>query len=137
MRSDGMWLQPEPLLYLGIPSERLTDLRALMAYRYAGNRPTVRSDPTGLAPQALIAWELAEVAVTVDSLRSGTNSLAVNMAEGDYVGATVDGAFLVVDGLSLATPLPGMAGTGKRVASEGLDFAASVAPDVAHVVGGA
>jgi YD repeat-containing protein len=137
MRSDGMWLQPEPLLYLGIPSERLTDLRALMAYRYAGNRPTVRSDPTGLAPQALIGWELFEVAVTVDSLRSGTNSLAVNMAEGDYVGATVDGAFLVVDGLSLATPLPGMAGTGKRVASEGLDFAASVAPDVAHVVGGA
>jgi hypothetical protein len=41
-------LQPEPLLYLGIPEELRSDPRALMMYRYGHNAPSVYADPSGL-----------------------------------------------------------------------------------------
>jgi hypothetical protein len=41
-------LQPEPLLYLGIPEELRSDPRALMMYRYGHNAPSVYADRSGL-----------------------------------------------------------------------------------------
>jgi hypothetical protein len=46
--ADGRWLQPEPLLYLGIPEELRSDPRALMMYRYGHNAPSVYADRSGL-----------------------------------------------------------------------------------------
>jgi hypothetical protein len=50
LRADGRWLQPEPLLYLGIPEELRSDPRALMMYRYGHNAPSVYADPSGMSP---------------------------------------------------------------------------------------
>jgi RHS repeat-associated protein len=54
MRQDGMWLQPEPLLYLGIPSERVDEPRGFATYRYAQNNPTKFGDPSGLLFELLL-----------------------------------------------------------------------------------
>lgn len=50
LRRDGQWLQPEPLLYLGIPQTSLEDPQGLATYRYARNTPTSYSDRQGMAP---------------------------------------------------------------------------------------
>jgi hypothetical protein len=49
-RVDGRWLQPEPLLMMGIPQASLRDPRSLAPYRYARNVPTVLNDRTGYDP---------------------------------------------------------------------------------------
>jgi hypothetical protein len=49
-----MWLQPEPLLYLGIPSERVDEPRGFATYRYAQNNPTKFGDPSGLLFELLL-----------------------------------------------------------------------------------
>lgn len=50
MQSDGQWLQPEPLLYLGIPEKNLATPLAMATYRYAMNSPTAFLDATGFDP---------------------------------------------------------------------------------------
>lgn len=49
-QKDGQWLQPEPLLYLGIPQKMLATPLALSTYRYAMNSPMSLTDTTGFAP---------------------------------------------------------------------------------------
>ena len=44
---DGQWLQPEPLLLEGLHRLDLTDPAHFATYRYAGNDPINRLDPTG------------------------------------------------------------------------------------------
>jgi hypothetical protein len=52
-RVDGRWLQPEPLLMLGIPQVTLRDPRTLAAYRYARNAPSSYADSSGLLPMRM------------------------------------------------------------------------------------
>ena len=52
---DGTWLQPEPLLYLGLPEAGLRSPHGLAPYRYAGNTPTVLADSNGLFFYSLLA----------------------------------------------------------------------------------
>ncbi len=62
-KKDGQWLQPEPLLYLGIPQENLANPVALASYRFAGNAPTTLTDRSGRNPAFVFgaivyaAWE--------------------------------------------------------------------------------
>lgn len=49
-QKDGQWLQPEPLLYLGIPQDKLAAPLSLAPYRYAMNNPITKSDTTGFSP---------------------------------------------------------------------------------------
>jgi YD repeat-containing protein len=48
IQNDGTWLQPEPLLYLGIKLELLGDPLTLATRRYARNAPTAYQDRTGM-----------------------------------------------------------------------------------------
>jgi hypothetical protein len=52
--ADGRWLQPEPLLYLGIPEELRSDPRALMMYR-----GTTRRRCTQMTPASSRKWRQA------------------------------------------------------------------------------
>jgi hypothetical protein len=74
MRQDGMWLQPEPLLYLA-PDKAITrSPRSLSTYRCGRNTPTVLRDATGMEP------------VVVE----GTTMLAVERLREDTLGTTYD-----------------------------------------------
>lgn len=46
-RNAGQWLQPEPMLLLGIPADRLDHPTHFYAYRYSANSPTKLSDRSG------------------------------------------------------------------------------------------
>ena len=59
-RTDGRWLQPEPLLHMGIPQESLSDPLSLSTYRYSRNTPTVYQDRSGYSPVETLDEYLAE-----------------------------------------------------------------------------
>lgn len=72
-------------------------------YWYANNNPYKFVDPDG---------RIAETVWDVGNLAIGGVSLARNLAVGNYVGAAVDVAGLIVDGVATAVPVvPGGAGT--------------------------
>jgi YD repeat-containing protein len=58
MQKDGTWLQPEPLLYLGLPQDKLSDPLGIATRRYARNTPNVYHDLTGYANGILMAGYL-------------------------------------------------------------------------------
>ena len=49
-KKDGQWLQPEPLLFMGIPKEKLFSPQGLAAYAYARRNPVMNKDIDGFAP---------------------------------------------------------------------------------------
>lgn len=57
MQNDGMWLQPEPLLYLGEVAQKQVTPLSLATYRYAMNSPTVLKDLSGFDPQEWTIWD--------------------------------------------------------------------------------
>jgi hypothetical protein len=131
--ADGRWLQPEPLLYLGIPEELRSDPRALMTYRYGHNAPSVYADDTGFLPQvaagralmtaALWGYRLYTVADTVATatdygvaayaLWRGDVSLAQHLAFTATMGA--------------GTPVPNGLATAKAAKRYGPEIVASAA----------
>jgi YD repeat-containing protein len=50
MQKDGQWLQPEPMLYLGLDEKNLDEPLAFATYRYARNAPTAYQDRNGMTP---------------------------------------------------------------------------------------
>ena len=47
--ADGLWLEPEPMLVLGLEVDRLHDPLQFNPYRYARNNPVILTDPSGYA----------------------------------------------------------------------------------------
>jgi YD repeat-containing protein len=104
---DGQWLQPEPLLHLGPPSDMLSNPRALFG-PYAAGMGVTRHDRSGYAIET--GWDAANVAM-------GVVSLGANVAAGNWFDAGVDAVGLVVDVAATAVPgVPGGAGTAIRAA---------------------
>jgi hypothetical protein len=120
-------LQPEPLLYLGIPEELRSDPRALMMYRYGHNAPSVYADPSGFAPAWLVAagglyraYTIADTAATATdyvaagyALYRGDGALAREMAYTATMGA--------------GTPVPNGLATARAAKRYGPELAASAA----------
>jgi hypothetical protein len=48
---DGQWAQPEPYLWLGVPTSKLNSPQSLHPFRYAGNNPIMMKDPSGFGSQ--------------------------------------------------------------------------------------
>ncbi|MEM6925803.1 MAG: polymorphic toxin-type HINT domain-containing protein [Myxococcota bacterium] len=119
---DGMWLQPEPLLGLGLSTSELGRPLALGATYAAGNSNHL-SDESGLWAEAL--------ALDVPSIAIGVGSFIHNVSEGNYGWATLDAVGVAFDVAMMATPgVPGAAGIAIQASRRGAD-------DLAGAVAGA
>jgi YD repeat-containing protein len=103
---DGMWLQPEPLLYLSPASLPFENPRSLTGV-YASGNPVMIQDPSGYWWET--AWDVYNVV-------QGVKSCASNIASGNYKAAAVDAAGVLLDAASVVSPTPGGAGTAIKVA---------------------
>jgi hypothetical protein len=93
-RGDGLWLQPEPLLYLGMTNGDPGRPRAYSGV-YAGGNPVMWSDRSG---------RFVDIALDMASVGLGAYSFSANMRTGNYGGAIVDGAGVAVDTVMMAIP---------------------------------
>jgi YD repeat-containing protein len=88
MKKDGQWLQPEPLLYLGIPDKNQSVPLSLSTHRYAMNSPTAHRDTTGFDP----AVDVTPTYEDTYSARDASNDLAAGkdvVEIEDDIGKTV------------------------------------------------
>ncbi len=111
---DGVWMQPEPLLWRGAAQgiERPGWLTGV----YAGGDTNRLQDRSGENPVAVV---VVETAVTVLSIAAGAVSAAGNTLAGNTEAAVADWAGVGVDTASLWVPgAPGVAG-GIRAAKNG------------------
>lgn len=81
MKGWGQWLQPEPMLYLGIPSEYLSKPLSLAAYRYAMNAPTTYQDPSGFSVEVYQDDEKLESAGDITPQEDSPINEAIQMAK--------------------------------------------------------
>ena len=87
------WLSPDPLM---------DKYPNISPYAYCNWNPLKYVDPDGKWVES--AWDIANVALDITSLRS-------NISEGNVIGAIVDGFGLIVDAAAIAVPfVPGGAG---------------------------
>ncbi len=98
---DGLWMQPEPLLALGVagidPAEPLA-----MGQTYARGNPLLFADDDGY---------YAEIVIEIPSIMMGGYSLYSTASSGDYTSAAIDAVGLVVDIGALVVPgVPGGVG---------------------------
>jgi len=120
-RGDGMWMQPEPLLALGMAGG-FGNPRGFGNIYSAGNT-NLYQDPDGYFVES--GWDALNVGV-------GLVSLASNLSEGNYGAAAVDAVGVVIDGAATVVPgVPGGAGTAIKVA-RGADKAVDVIKGVNH-----
>jgi hypothetical protein len=120
-------LQPEPLLYLGIPEELRSDPRALMMYRYGHNAPSVYADPSGFAPAWLVAAGGLYRAYTI----ADTAATATDYAAAGYALYRGDGALpremAYTATMGAGTPVPNGLATARAAKRYGPELAASAA----------
>lgn len=90
MMSDGIWLQPEPLLHLGITASQMGSPRS-MTGAYALGAPTIASDRSGYIVQKKVIKKFigkftgeAKVAAAEEALVYGLNQAAPGL--GDTAG---------------------------------------------------
>jgi YD repeat-containing protein len=99
---DGLWMQPEPLLYLGMTNGNLANPLGYSGL-YSGGNPNAQADRSGDWIET--AWDVANIGM-------GVVSLARNVYAGNYGSAAVDGVGVVIDVVATAVPgMPGGAGT--------------------------
>jgi hypothetical protein len=109
LHKDGQWLQPEPLLHLGLVG-RLEEPGRLTGV-YAGGDPVNLQDRSGYVVES--GWDLLNVAM-------GVVSFTANVVGGRYGDAALDAVGVVVDTAALLTPgAPGGAGTAIQAARAG------------------
>lgn len=111
-QKDGQWLQPEPLLYTGIPAGMTGDPLGLATYRYARNSPTAYGDSTGNYVESL--WDAASLGMGIYSISQWDENTALWEKGLDVIGVVADGAALI------APIVPG----GASVAFAGIKMAA-------------
>ncbi len=113
LRGDGLWMQPEPMLAMGMAGG-LTKPLGFSGVYSAGNT-NLYQDPDGYFLES--AWDAANVAM-------GVASFVNNVSEGNYGAAAVDAIGVALDtGATVIPGAPGGAGTLIKVA-RGADKAA-------------
>jgi YD repeat-containing protein len=133
LRADGRWLQPEPLLYLGIPEELRSDPRALMMYRYGHNAPSVYADDTGFLPQVAAGGALMTAALWGYRLYTAADTVATATDYGVAAYALWRGDVSLAQDLAVTatmgagTPVPNGLATARAAKRYGPELAASAA----------
>jgi RHS repeat-associated protein len=102
----GRWLSQDPIGF---------EAGDANLYRYVGNGPGNRVDPSGLAVETI--WDVGNIAI-------GAGSLGYNIYHGNWWDATVDAGGLVLDTVATLVPfLPGGAGMAIKAGRYGDDVA--------------
>lgn len=106
---QGRYYDPDVGRFLGMDpvAPSLADGGDFNRYAYARNNPYRYTDSTGQYVET--AWDLVNVGI-------GLRSFGANVSEGNWGGAALDAVGVVVDGLAVATPLPGGVGTAIHMA---------------------
>ena len=106
---QGRYYDPDVGRFLGMDpvAPSLADGGDFNRYAYARNNPYRYTDSTGQYVET--AWDVVNVAI-------GVRSFGANVAEGNWGAAALDAVGVVVDGLAVAAPLPGGAGTAIHMA---------------------
>jgi hypothetical protein len=126
-------LQPEPLLYLGIPEELRSDPRALMMYRYGHNAPSVYADDTGFLPQVAAGGALMTAALWGYRLYTAADTVATATDYGVAAYALWRGDVSLAQDLAVnatmgaGTPVPNGLATARAAKRYGPELAASAA----------
>ncbi|MFT4623760.1 MAG: YD repeat-containing protein [Myxococcota bacterium] len=110
---DGLWLQPEPLLHLGLTN---ADLGAPLGFgpAYAAGNTNALQDRNGY---------LIETAFDFASLIVGYGSYRENVAQGSYGWAALDAAGMAIDAAAVLAPgVPGGAGIALKAVNKGADL---------------
>ena len=96
------WISPDPL-FLTNPEMDLENADQLNLYQYGGNNPVKFTDTSG---------EILETAWDVVNIGMGVSALVVNVAAGNWGGAAMDAAGVIMDTVAAVVPgVPGGAGT--------------------------
>ncbi len=107
---DGTWMQPEPLLHLGLSGEQLLSPRALVG-PYAYGAPSVYSDRSGYCIDGVstaacvgaAVWAMAEVALSAaDAVATGQT--VIQYAQGN---ATASDVGYQVAAMAIGIAIPG------------------------------
>lgn len=105
-QNDGMWLQPEPLLYQGALQDNLVDPLTVATRRYARNVPTVYADKTGYDPDNIANFPNINVVS-----QNRVDAVSPMQAAEDYFNETgdLDGTLQIIrDAVKDINPLGSM-----------------------------
>jgi hypothetical protein len=123
---DGLWLQPEPLLGLGVPGERLATPRSVVGV-YAAGKPV---DRTGLVPVVPVAVGAVEVLGNAAHCAAVAGVLVAGPTAGAMeVSLTVGGAALERAPILAVTALGAAGRVGDELAGAATAFGAKADED--------
>lgn len=116
---DGQWLQPEPMLYMGLTPAAIINPMGLQTYRYAANNPSNFADRNGLWIEDAVIGT-ASIGLTVASIASWDENTSFGMKALDVGCLAFDIVAVAVPGLPAAA---GLANHGAQIATRGVNTA--------------